>query len=360
MSASASIPYESQSRMDPKRGCGAACLSMVYRSFGKEVSQEEIWPAISKPNRFRQVSSTTHLMTKDALSRGFHAVALQARHPMQALRLCLVSGTRAILNHRVSRESGAGHYSVLVGIDAKEVILHGPVLGAARRLPPAELLDLWLPQTPDSETAGAVLIAVGPANSNPGPQCEFCHTAMPAAAVCPQCHKPTLLRPAAVLGCLRDGCIARMWNWVCCPACDHPFTVIDDNPRPTEDASPKPANTASPTTELDLSPVFNQVEKFVQHILTIPGAADHPDIKKQIEVMEQYKVKLKETHARESAARAATMAGLTAMQEEYQQRMEGHRNRKEPEKPPPLRLDGNALGHALLKKLGFQLQPISQ
>src|ERR1700722_14733148 len=101
MSASYSaIPFEKQSDPETTRMCGAACLSMVYRSFGKEVPQAEIWPAISKPNRFGGVSSITHLMAQDAINRGFSAVAIQARHPLQVLRLCRETGTRAILNHR--------------------------------------------------------------------------------------------------------------------------------------------------------------------------------------------------------------------------------------------------------------------
>src|ERR1035437_7350010 len=101
MSASpAVIPYEKQSDSQTNRGCGAACLSMVYRSFGKEVPQAEIWPAIAKKNRFGSIASTSHLMALDANKRGFAAVAIQARHSLQVLRLCRGAGVRAILNHR--------------------------------------------------------------------------------------------------------------------------------------------------------------------------------------------------------------------------------------------------------------------
>ena len=86
------VPYEKQ--LDPQtyRGCGAACLSMVYKSFGKEIPEAEIWPLIAKPNRFGSVSSTTHLMTRHALSLGLNAVAIQTRHPIQVLRLCRDTG----------------------------------------------------------------------------------------------------------------------------------------------------------------------------------------------------------------------------------------------------------------------------
>src|SRR5579863_4527194 len=94
------VPYEKQPEPQTYRGCGAACLSMVYKSFGKEIPEAEIWPLIAKPNRFGSVSSTTHLMARHAISQGLNAVAIQARHPIQVLRLCREAGIRAILNHR--------------------------------------------------------------------------------------------------------------------------------------------------------------------------------------------------------------------------------------------------------------------
>src|SRR5277367_3189693 len=101
--SSIAIPYEKQA--DPQaRGCGAACLSMVYRSFGKEVPQAEIWPLIAKPNRFGAVSSTTHLMALHAINQGLSAVVIQARHALQVLRLCREADIRAILNQRARPE----------------------------------------------------------------------------------------------------------------------------------------------------------------------------------------------------------------------------------------------------------------
>ena len=98
------IPYEKQADPKSNRMCGAACLAMVYRSLGgsaegeagttaqtrkrgrdrraekgktpqgkerrasrrraEELTQAEIWPLISKPNRFGSPSSSTHLMSR--------------------------------------------------------------------------------------------------------------------------------------------------------------------------------------------------------------------------------------------------------------------------------------------------------
>jgi ABC-type bacteriocin/lantibiotic exporter with double-glycine peptidase domain len=139
------IEYEKQHDLKSSRTCGAACLSMVYRSFGKKIAQDEIWPAIAKPNRFGSLSSTTHLMTRDALKRGIAAVAIQARSPLQALKGCRDKGICAILNHRLSDDVATGHYSVLIDLDDRNVVLHDPLYGPARRLLHSELLQIWKP-----------------------------------------------------------------------------------------------------------------------------------------------------------------------------------------------------------------------
>ena len=211
--------YEKESDPQISRGCGAACLSMVYRSFGMDVPQTEIWPLIAKQNRFGSIASTTHLMALHALSKGLSAVVIQARHPLQVLRLCRDGGMRAILNHRPQPGVSTGHYTVLVDIDDKYVVLDDPSIGAPRRMSHAELLQLWQPQSSASEIAGNVVIGIA---REPAPiaACEFCHTAIPSKVDCPRCKKAVGLSPAALLGCIRDGCIARMWNYVACPSCD--------------------------------------------------------------------------------------------------------------------------------------------
>jgi len=153
---------------------------MVYRSFGKDVAPAQIWPAIGKQNRFGSFASTTHLMTQDALRRGFAAVAIQTRHPLQALKLCRDSGIRVILNHRLKNDVPTGHYSVLVDIDDRSVVLHDPLFGPSRRLLHAELLALWQRLFSSSEILGNVMIGIA-APPPAEPACPLCHTPIPPA-----------------------------------------------------------------------------------------------------------------------------------------------------------------------------------
>jgi hypothetical protein len=353
-SAATVIPYEKQSEELTGRACGAACLSMAYRSFGKQVAQTEIWPVIAKANRFGQISSTTYLMAQDALKRGFSAVATQARHPLQALRLSKAAGIRAILNHRVRPDSAAGHYTVLVDIDAKEVVVHDPLFGAARRLSHAELMELWLPQVPNSEISGGVLIAISAAGLPAHPACEFCRTPMLSSVDCPRCSKPVGLEPGAVLGCIKDGCIARMWNWICCPTCDYVFTLKAGAAAGAPVEAQPSAGTAAPVPAVDIAKLFAEIDKFTGHVLSIPAAANDPNLKQKLELVAASKEKFRAAHAEDLARRATVFGQLAAFEEKTKQQKEAELKKIEDRNAPAPPLDGDALGNAMLKNLGFK------
>jgi len=360
--AQPSIPYERQTDAETNRTCGAACLSMVYRSFGKQVPQEQIWAAIAKVNRFGSLASTTHLMAQDALNRGFAAVAIQARHPLQALRLCREFGARAILNHRPAKEAPTGHYSVLVDIDDKAVVLHDPFYGPSRRLAHAELLELWLPHYANSEIIGNALIAIAATESPAVVACEFCHTPIPVAVDCPACKKPVGLKPRVLLGCLADTCIARMWNYICCPACDYTWTF-----RPQQEgagagvasgvsASPAATAGAAPGPKEDpwkLEHLFGVLDKFCNHLQSVPAAANLPGMKENLAYLVASKEKLKMAQAEAFVIRKAHDEKMAAFEQAAKQKAEAHRKRMEELNTPLAPLDGNALGRALLKNLGF-------
>lgn len=371
MSATATIaiPFERQSDPETQRDCGAACLSMVYRSLGQDVPRAELWPAIAKHNRFGSLASTTHLMTSDALNRGFSAVALQARHPLQALRLCLDSGIRAILNLRPQNNTPTGHYAVLVDLDGRDVVLHDPYYGPARRMPHADLLELWQPRASNSEIAGCVLIGIAlePASIA---SCWLCQTPMPSAAECPKCRKPVGLQPNALLGCASTDCIARVWNAICCPSCDNLFGFSLQSPLaegavsslPSLAAQPAPSGAPSPGAQpanaakedpLDLSRVFAEIDKFCNLVLTVPGAAEHPEVKKQLDFIATSKEKLKLAQAEAKVHQKVHQEQLAKFVQTAKENEEAHRKKLEELNRPSPPLDGNALGRSLLKSLGF-------
>ena len=362
MSAPVTIPFERQIDLEANRTCGAACLSMVYRSFGKEFAQAQIWPAIAKKNRFGSISSTTHLMAQDALNRGFRAVAIQARHPLQVLRLCRDFGLRAILNHRLRRDAPTGHYSVLVHIDDRRAVLHDPLLGPSRCLAHAELLELWLPWFANSEIAGNVSIAIAAPDAPMIAACEFCRTPIPPSVECPRCKKPVGLQPGAVLGCVNDACVARMWNCICCPSCDCVWTfslqpqkggVPAGNPAASSTLSTPTQRSPNSRADLDVNKLFGEIDKFCAHILGIPAAANHPEIKRQLDRITAGKEKFALAYAEQLTRRTMLQGQLAELakkaedQENARQKSIEDLNRSSPP------LDGNALGRDLLKNLGL-------
>jgi hypothetical protein len=359
MSAPNTIPFEKQSDPQSTRTCGAACLAMVYRSFGKEVSQAQIWPAIARQNRFGSIASTTHLMAQDALNRGFAAVAMQARHPLQVLRLCRDAGVRAVLNHRAGKESATGHYSVFVDLDDAYVTLHDPFAGPSRRVPHEEFLELWQPQLPHSEIMGHGLIAIADARLPAFPPCEFCHTLMPPAVACPRCENAVRLRPATPLGCVNNACIARMWNYVCCPSCDFTWSFTMQSGEATPEAAswipPNKANDSEPPPErLSLTKMFAEMDKFLAQVLAIPGMAEHEEIKKQIAFIAANNEQIALARAEGLANFKAHQDNMAAVDQAARKNAEAHARRMDSlNKPGPV-LDGDALGAALLKNLGFQ------
>lgn len=356
MSSAAAIPYERQSGANGNRSCGAACLCMVYKSLGQEVPQSAIWPVIAKTNRFGSLASTTHLMAMDALNRGFRAVVMQARHPLQALRLCQEMGTRAILNHRLRADAPTGHYSVLVDIAERDAVLHDPFDGPARRVTHAELLELWHPGAQDSEISGHVLIAIAAAKDPVARTCEFCHVPFPITAACPRCRKPVTLQPDEPLGCANTACIARMWNYICCPFCDQAFTF---NVEPTLAGGAQPAPTPSnpqaspPADPLNFDSLFAEMDKFCAHILSEPAAANHPEIKQHLNFVQQQKDKLNLARAEALAQKAAAQTQLSSMEASMKHNQEVHAKRMEELNAQAPPLDGDALGRALLKTAGF-------
>lgn len=348
------IPYEKQSDPETNRGCGAACLSMVYRSFGKEVPQAEIWPAIAKKNRFGSVASTSHLMALDANKRGFAAVAIQARHSLQVLRLCRGAGVRAILNHRAGKDSASGHYSVFVDIDDKFVVLHDPFNGPSRSLRHDELLELWRPRTPESEIIGLGLIAIADQNAPSVSACEFCHSPMPLKVGCPRCKQPVGLRPSVPLGCINNACIARMWNYVSCPSCDFTWSFSVDASAGTS-APPDPAAAKVDKKEpLSMDAAFAEMNKFCDHILSVPGAAQNPDIRKQLDALAVVKEQLVLSRAEALFHLKVQEERIAAMKESAKAGEEAHRKKMDAVNQPSPRLDGGALAVALMKNLGFK------
>jgi hypothetical protein len=342
---SLAIPYEKQVDLQNGRMCGAAALSMVYRSYAKSVAQAEVWPHIAKHNRFGSLTAATHLITKDALKRGFAALAIQTANPLMVLRRCQDHGIRVILNHRLQEEVATGHYTVLVDIDDDSVLLHDPYYGPSRHVAHANLLDLWRPRYLNAEIAGNVLIGIAP-EGEALPACSLCGAAIPPHVSCPRCGEAVPLQPAALLGCLGAECPGRMWRHIYCPFCDHALALGRG------DAQEHPA----PGSEEDadrLNELAAAIDKFTNLILSFPQLAGHPEVRHYVDLLQESKGQQKMAqsevlyHRKVHEAQTAQLVRKSRAQEAA-----FLKKQEEMAKPAPP-LDGNALGQSLAKDLGL-------
>jgi hypothetical protein len=337
------IPYEKQGELPNGRMCGAAALSMVYRSFQKPVAQAEIWPKIAKHNRFGSLTSATHLMTQDALQRGFAALAIQAANPLVVLRRCQDSGIRVILNHRLKEDVAAGHYTVLVDLADDHVVLHDPFFGPSRRVPHAALLDLWRPRYLNAEIAGNILIGIARAPTVP-PPCPLCRTPIPPHVNCPQCAKPVPLQPTSLLGCVGRDCPGRLWHHVCCPFCDFTWSFA------TGEAQ---AEAAPDRGAASLERACTEIDKFCDLLLSYPQLANNPQLKQQVELLRASKGQMKMAQSEAAYHGKVKQAQREQLVQKNKEDKAAFLKKQEELAKPAPSLDGNALGRELLTDLGL-------
>jgi hypothetical protein len=213
------ISFEAQ-RDDPSaRRCGAASLTMVYRSLGLNVSQESIWPSIAIPDSENRFFARTYLMCQDALARGFSAIVVRASEPLRLLEACQRFEVRAILNHRSTRNPQKGHYTVLKEIAGDDVVLHDPEVGPSQRIRLPELLAIWQPLDGNVEITGNILICIG-REVESVQSCKICGKSISQQAPCWNCNRMVPLQPTIILGCDSPSCSGRNWQHVICPFCD--------------------------------------------------------------------------------------------------------------------------------------------
>ena len=213
------IPFEPQRTIDGSRTCGAAALTMVYRSLGLPCEQLVVWQRVAEEIRTGVKATRTHRLALDACNQGLPAVTLQAEQPDQLLARLLQTGSRVILNHRLDPQSQLGHYSVLLRFDGHKIEIHDPHHGPNRVLPWPEFAELWKPSAEASEIIGHVLVAIGvpPRHSEEHSQCGH---ELPSHWTCPRCDRPIPTSPADVVRYAANGGGVPLWKRLFCPHCD--------------------------------------------------------------------------------------------------------------------------------------------
>src|SRR5580700_5734577 len=90
------FPFEMQKT---RWSCGAAVLCMVYRSFGIDCNQDQIWEIIEDKSIRGRSCSRAQTLAVDAIGRGLYALVIQVRDPWLLLNRCVEQSVAAIINH---------------------------------------------------------------------------------------------------------------------------------------------------------------------------------------------------------------------------------------------------------------------
>lgn len=222
------IPYERQAN---RWSCGAAALAMVYRSFGIECGQEQIWETIRGKSGRGRFCARAQALAADAIQHGLHALVIQVRDPWVVLERCIRQSVRVIINHVPEPKSGGGHYSVLTVLSDDHVVMHDPNFGPNRTLTRNEFLQLWNPRSALAEIISQVMIAIAASPSDLD-LCPLCDGRATDAATCRSCNRSFLFQPLSILGCLTDWCPMRAWEQFFCPWCDHHWNSRSGKAKP--------------------------------------------------------------------------------------------------------------------------------
>jgi hypothetical protein len=325
------IPYVRQGDSREHRMCGAAALSMVYQSLGRDVTQDEIWANIKAADRR---GAMTHTLAADALSRDFSALIVQLERPLEFLKTCQAHGVRVVLNHRLKPSSAAGHFTVLADLTADQVVLHDPQLGPAQWLRFADLLDLWQPRPGVPEVRGNIAVAIADGRKAEW-SCPVCQTAVPESITCAGCRQTISLHPRVVLGCVRDDCAGRTWTQLFCPRCDASQLRSTAAETPKMPSGPKP----------DLAKLSGFIDQFRATILANVKKPLHPQLARQLDALSAEQSKLKDVQFPDPPPiippKAPTLPPRTAVAPT-----------PAPVPPPP---DGNVLAQKLLVAAGLKV-----
>jgi hypothetical protein len=127
--------------------------------------------------------------------------------------------------------------------------------------------------------------------------------------------------------------------------------VLPDVGRP-ESPGAKPA-ASSQAEPLNLDGLFTALDKFCNHILSLPAAANRPEIKQQLDFITASKEKLTLALAEQFARAQVHRERLADLAQTMKQKQEAHRRQMEELTRPSPPLDGNDLGRELLKNLGL-------
>jgi ABC-type bacteriocin/lantibiotic exporter with double-glycine peptidase domain len=126
--------------------CGPACLKIVFRFFGRHVSESHIAKACRTSSK---TGTTGSNLVKAAQRFGFDA-ELVDHSDFRTIAKWLRMGVPVIVDWMSTISSGrgcapmaCGHYSVVCGLNSEYIVLQDPAIGRRRRVSRSSFLRVW-------------------------------------------------------------------------------------------------------------------------------------------------------------------------------------------------------------------------
>ena len=208
--------------------CGAVALRFAYKRLGKRASLDDIWTHVKTPKEALgpgALTSSGHLMCRDALSRGFLAIYFESKYErgLALLEEARKRNVEVILLH-ATPDPAWRHYSVFEGMDGGNADVFDPSGQGLVSMTREELLEMWGGMSDNG--SGHCLLTLSKAPPEAA-ECASCGLPIPAEVRChePNCRNSVPIGPGSLLGCVSRDCPEATWEWVMCPFCGTP---IDD------------------------------------------------------------------------------------------------------------------------------------
>lgn len=368
MTAPGSAPQKRFDSADP-RASGAQCLRRAYISLAKDapaVTEDELWPKISQPNPQGVLVSSMHKMAADAIARGFAAVLIQPKHPLQALYTAQKAGIQVIMQHRLAPGAPATRCSNLLRLDRDGVTIEA---SDEQRLAHSDFLELWRQRFSRPEMLSHLMLGISAAPSHLE-SCGLCRTPVPKEIDCGRCKRKIALQPSVLLGCMSPTCVARAWESIVCPTCSTPRLATGEEGAPLSAsvadaaaaaaaAAPAPAPlpvagvSATAPDPFGIESAFDKVDRFIKIVMRSPAVAANADVRKQVENIAKGKKDLLQAQADYFKTKAKALADMEQHKQTIHATLEAHLKQMAEISKPPEPVDVNALTAALLKRLGL-------
>ncbi len=203
--------------------CGAASLSMVYKSFGEDYTQDEIFEFTATPcivDGKNKPTNPIYKMAQDPINRGYYAIAIRIKDPIEFFNLFskIKDRVRVIVSLVPGVGVSASHLMPLIDANDKDLVFNDPGKCPSYHLTREKFLKKWR-----SYSLVAICKDVTKAYA-----CPVCGRSIPDNVTCSQCGKGIPLEPKEVLGCVHNECSGKMWTLLICPYCSKNVDTIQN------------------------------------------------------------------------------------------------------------------------------------